>query len=82
MSETSKRPWRRGKCGRPPAKYVECGEIFHTRWADETGKPEVEGANSEGYSTRVEAACTCGHSWRLRGITHMGQVEELVWIMP
>lgn len=82
MSEPSKRSWRCGKCGRPPAKYVEYGEISHTRWADEAGKPEAEGTNSEGYSTRVEASCTCGHSWRLRGITHMGQVEERFGIMP
>lgn len=71
------------KCRNPPRRYVEhMSEFTHTRDADETGRPDIEGINADGNPTHVTAHCACGHQWRLRGIIHMGQVEEMFGIAP
>lgn len=78
-----KAPFRCPKCRKPPIRYVEYLSGFrHTRDADSNGKPEKEGINSEGDSDHVTAHCGCGHAWKLRGLRHMGQVEERFGIPP
>lgn len=76
-------PFKCPRCRKPPIRYVEhLAEFTHTRDADMMGKPESEGINSEGYATHVTARCACGHVWRLRGVLHMGNVEERFGILP
>lgn len=70
-------PWRCSDCRKPPIRFIEHGNITHTREVDpKTGELEREGINKEGNITHVTAHCRCGNVWRLRGVVHMGEVEE------
>jgi hypothetical protein len=44
--------------------------------ADSQGRPEPEGVMNPGRPDHVVASCACGHSWKLKGIRQIIQLEQ------
>lgn len=54
-------------CGSAPERYIEVGAAMMSFDA-RLGQRQAEGFHTVGAVERVEAVCSCGHRWKLRGI--------------
>lgn len=74
--EPLKKP-RRCRCGKFPRSYFEpwsSGPVFE---ADDQGRPSEVGDVQPGIPRgMVFASCSCGRTWRLRGVRQITEMER------
>lgn len=63
------------KCKSPPIFFTEVWKNSTIQFEVTDGKIEEVGYKEPGEPYCVEATCSCGHRWRLRGVT---QITDLV----
>ena len=67
----------RPRCGRLPSSYREVWSGHALEFdADEMGYASEEGYTSEGHPICVIATCPNGHSWRLRGVKQITELQK------
>jgi hypothetical protein len=63
------------KCHKFPAFYRESIACYADFDVDADGWPSNEGIHGEGDYFKVEAYCSCGHTWRIKGATQITDVR-------
>lgn len=66
------------RCGDIPYRYYEhLSPFYNMHYAEKDGTPELDcSENFIGDPTYVEAQCNCGHSWKLRGVLQITDLQN------
>lgn len=71
-----KRRVRCGKCGQPPYVLIETWNGHGLHFDYDGQQRSAEGICMTGDPAGVIARCECGHSWALRGITQITDLDR------
>lgn len=63
------------KCRQPPAEYIEHVHVSTTFDAGPEWRSDEGHHSMGGDAFAVDAVCSCGHRWRLRGIVQITNLD-------